>query len=141
MTFNSESAAYRVVVFPEPVGPVTRIIPFGNSITSRNLRIRSCDIPTLFKSSEITDLSRIRHTTLSPNIVGRTLTRKSTGFPATISRIRPSCGSRFSAISRLANTLIRVVIAFARCRGGGTISYKVPSALIRILNSSSKGSK
>ena len=38
-------------------------------------------------------------------------------------------------------TLIRVVMAKARCRGGGTISYSTPSARMRILNSFSNGSK
>ena len=36
---------------------------------------------------------------------------------------------------------IRVVMAKARCLGGGTISYNTPSARIRILNSFSNGSK
>ncbi len=36
-------------------------------------------MPTLFKSSETTERSSTRITTLSPNIVGSTLTRKSTG--------------------------------------------------------------
>lgn len=38
-------------------------------------------------------------------------------------------------------TLIRVVIAKARWRGGGTISYNTPSERMRILNSLSNGSK
>ena len=38
-------------------------------------------------------------------------------------------------------TLMRVVMAKARWRGGGTISYNTPSARMRILNSCSKGSK
>ena len=47
------------------------------------------------------------HTTLSPNIVGSTLTRRSTGCPPTVRRMRPSCGNRRSAMSRLAMTLMR----------------------------------
>ena len=42
---------------------------------------------------------------------------------------------------RSAMTLIRVVMAKARCRGGGTISYNTPSERMRILNSFSNGSK
>ena len=95
----------------------------------------------MFMSNMTTDRSKIRNTTLSPNIVGRTLTRKSTGWPPTDRRIRPSCGKRRSAMSRSAMTLIRVVMAKARCRGGGTISYNTPSDRILILNSVSKGSK
>ena len=74
-------------------------------------------------------------------MVGSTLTRRSTGWPPTVRRMRPSCGSRRSAMSRLAMTLMRVVMAKARCRGGGTISYSTPSARMRILNSFSNGSK
>ena len=58
----------------------------------------------------------------SPNIVGNVDTRRSTGDPATVSSIRPSCGRRRSAMSRFAITLIRLVIAHARWRGGGIIS-------------------
>ena len=38
-------------------------------------------------------------------------------------------------------TLIRLAMAVARWRGGGTISYSTPSHLYRILYSSSNGSK
>ena len=71
-------------------------------------------MPTVSKSSITTDRSRIRITTLSPNIVGSTLTRKSTGCPPTVKRIRPSCGMRRSAMSKSAITLMRVVMANAR---------------------------
>ena len=98
-------------------------------------------MPTTSRSSMTTERSRIRMTTLSPNMVGSTLTRKSTGCPPTLSRMRPSCGMRRSAMSRSAMTLMRVVMAKARCRGGGTISYNTPSARMRILNSFSNGSK
>ena len=98
-------------------------------------------MPTLFKSNDTTDRSSTRITTLSPNMVGSTETRKSTGWPPMVSSIRPSCGTRRSAMSSLAMTLMRVVMAKARCRGGGTISYSTPSALMRMRNSSSNGSK
>ena len=61
-------------------------------------------------------------TTLSPNMVGRTLTRMSTWLPPTLSSMRPSWGSRRSAMSRLDMTLMRLAMARARWRGGGTIS-------------------
>ena len=79
-------------------------------------------MPTLFKSNETTERSSTRMTTLSPNIVGRTETRRSTGWPPMLSSMRPSCGTRRSAMSSLAMTLMRVVMAKARWRGGGTIS-------------------
>ena len=61
-------------------------------------------------------------TTLSPNMVGRTLTRRSTGWPLTTSSIRPSWGSRRSAMFRFAMTLIRLAMATAMDFGGGIIS-------------------
>ena len=79
-------------------------------------------MPTLFRSSDTTVRSSTRMTTLSPNMVGRTLTRMSTGLPPTFSSMRPSCGRRRSAMSRLAMTLMRLAMAMARWRGGGTIS-------------------
>ena len=61
-------------------------------------------------------------TTLSPNMVGRTLTRRSIGWLLTFSSMRPSCGMRRSAMSRLAMTLMRLLMAGAMCAGGGIIS-------------------
>ena len=113
----------------------------GRFITSRNLRLMPSSMPSLSSESETTPRSSTRMTTLSPKSVGRTLTRRSTGWPPTFSSMRPSCGRRRSAMSRFAITLIRVVIAKARCLGGGTISWSTPSALSRMRNSCSKGSK
>ena len=61
-------------------------------------------------------------TTDSPNIVGSTLTRRSIGWLLTFSSMRPSCGTRRSAMSRLAMTLMRELMAGAMCAGGGIIS-------------------
>ena len=46
----------------------------------------------------------------------------STSLPPRASWMRPSWGSRRSAMSRLDMTLMRLAIAGARCRGGGTSS-------------------
>ena len=67
-------------------------------------------------------VSSTRTQTLSPNIVGKMLTRMSTRWPPMFSSMRPSCGRRRSAMSRLAMTLIRLEMAVPRWRGGGTIS-------------------
>ena len=141
ISLSSLRAEYNVVVLPLPVGPVTKTIPFGVCKHCRKRESVFASNPILFKSNCTTVRSRIRMTTDSPNIVGRTLTRRSTEFPPTFNSIRPSWGSRLSAMSKFAMTLIRVTMAFAKCRGGGTISYNTPSALTRILNSSSNGSK
>ena len=122
ISLSSLRAAYSVVVLPEPVGPVTRMMPLGFMITSIQLASVSSGMPSLLRSSWTTERSRIRSTTLSPNMVGRVETRMSTLLPPRASSIRPSCGSRRSAMSRLDMTLMRLAMAGARWRGGGTIS-------------------
>ena len=129
------------MVFPDPVGPVTRMIPFGRCTILRNFASVAGSIPILFRSSCTTVRSSTRMTTDSPNSVGSTLTRRSTEFPPTVNSMRPSWGTRRSAMSRFAMIFTRLTIAFARCRGGGTISNSTPSARTRILNSSSNGSR
>ena len=61
-------------------------------------------------------------TIFSPNSVGRQDTRKSISFgsPWSLKRIliRPSCGSRFSAMSSFAMILIRDAIASRNFMGG-----------------------
>ena len=61
-------------------------------------------------------------TIFSPNSVGRHDTRKSMSFgcPLSAKRIlmRPSCGSRFSAMSSFAMILMREVIASRNFIGG-----------------------
>src|SRR5262249_27729881 len=141
MTLSSLRAEYSVVVLPAPVGPVTRMMPLGLAISWRNSASISPGMPTLLRSSDTTVRSSTRMTTLSPNMVGRMLTRKSTGLPPTFSSMRPSWGRRRSAMSRLDMTLMRLAMAAARWRGGGTISYKMPSQRERLLYSSSHGSE
>jgi len=77
--FNSARAEYSVVVLPDPVGPVTRIMPLGMLMHLRSRASVSSSKPTRVKSRATTERSRTRITTLSPNMVGSTLTRRSTG--------------------------------------------------------------
>ena len=75
--------------------------------------------PSLVMSSWRFDLSRSRRTIFSPKRVGRTETRKSMSLSRLIfSLIRPSCGSRRSAMSRLAMIFRRLVMAFFSFMGG-----------------------
>ena len=66
--------------------------------------------------------SRRRSTIFSPNSVGRDETRKSISLPrpASLNRIlmRPSCGSRFSAMSSFAMILTREAIGSRNFSGG-----------------------
>ena len=54
-------------------------------------------------------LSRIRSTIFSPLTEGSEAMRRSIGWPPTVRPTRPSCGRRFSAMSRLAMILRREV--------------------------------
>ena len=77
--------------------------------------------------------SRIRITIFSPHMVGRLLTRKSIDFFFDrASFIRPSCGTRRSAISSLDITFKRAAIREARLTGGLATSVKIPSTRKRI---------
>ena len=79
-------------------------------------------MPSLFRSSDTTERSSTRMTTLSPNIVGRMLTRMSTGLPPTFSSMRPSCGSAALGDVEVGHDLDAAGDGVARWRGGGTIS-------------------
>ncbi len=119
---------YRVVVFPLPVGPVTRIRPYGRLMQ----RFRPSNVfdsnPSLARSMFRALWSRIRITTLSPKSVGRVDTLKSTDFfLPNFSLIRPSCGTRLSAISSSARILIREITAFLMVVGRFMALYMDPS--------------
>ena len=64
--FNSDRAAYKVVVFPEPVGPVTRKIPFGRSMMDSKRSKSSPSKPRAWRLTRLSSLSRIRMTRDSP---------------------------------------------------------------------------
>ena len=136
-----ESAAYSVVVLPEPVGPVTNMMPCGCEIRSSNRTSVPAAMPRPSSESRPACLSRRRITTRSPCPVGSVDTRTSTGRPAIRSMMRPSCGKRFSAISSSAITLTRETIAACSERFGSTTSRNVPSTRNRTSDRRSKISR
>src|SRR5690606_31484729 len=71
------SVAYSVVDFPEPVGPVTRIIPYGLRYDSWNVSKLSSRNDRSRRSRLAVELSRMRITTFSPHTVGSVATRRS----------------------------------------------------------------
>ena len=81
-------------------------------------------------------------TTASPWIIGMTDTRRSISRPATFSRMRPSCGTRFSAMSRWLRIFSRDTIAawYFRTLGGMFASTSTPSTRYRTRSTSSNGS-
>ena len=67
------------MVFPEPVGPVTMTMPLGLLMSWRTIDRSSSRMPS-FSRLRLTLLrSSTRMTTDSPNMVGKTLTRRSIG--------------------------------------------------------------
>ena len=66
-------------------------------------------------------------TTFSPNKVGKVLTRKSIARWPNLSFMRPSCGTRFSAMSMREMTLMREASLSLMAMGGWVISRNSPS--------------
>ena len=84
-----------------------------------------------------------RITTASPCSIGITETRMSTSASSIRILMRPSCGSRFSAMFRWLRILTRDTMAGWNrliCAGTGT-SCSTPSIRYRMRNSSSNGSR
>ena len=130
-----------MVVFPLPVGPVTRIIPYGAETIGRNADSVSGEKPSVSMFNGTVAWSRMRITTLSPCSVGIVETRKSISFPPIRSFTRPSCGSRLSAMFSRAMILIRERIAVWSRRGGDSTSSRIPSIRYRTRSAFSYGSK
>src|SRR5579863_5113988 len=68
---------YKVVLLPEPVGPVTRIIPWGCDTICQRFSETSSGIPNEVKEVKGAFDSSNRITTFSPYCVGRAETRRS----------------------------------------------------------------
>ncbi|CCY61155.1 uncharacterized protein BN572_00375 [Clostridium sp. CAG:264] len=108
--FSSLKDVYSVVDLPEPVGPVTRIIPCGLLRIPSNTLISSSSRPSPLFGFVSPSLEVSRITVFSPYTVGRIDTRTSNSLRSTKIVIRPSCGFLFSAISIPPMILIRAVI-------------------------------
>ncbi|BCQ63089.1 hypothetical protein PBOI14_48390 [Pseudomonas sp. Boi14] len=135
------SPAYSVVVLPEPVGPVTRRMPWGLCrAVSRRWRTAGF-MPRCARSRRPACLSSRRITTRSPWLEGRVETRTSTSCPAMRKAMRPSWGMRFSAMSSLAMTLIRDTSRVASSRRGRSTSRSRPSTRRRTERCSSNASR
>ncbi len=80
-------------------------------------------------------------TTDSPRITGSVATRRSTYLPSTVRPIRPSWGSRFSAMSRSAMIFTRETSPAVSGRGTVVVSVTTPSTRKRTRMSAPRGSK
>ena len=126
---------------PDPVGPVTRKMPWGEWINASTASPVPAAMPSASSVRRPPCLSRSRSTTRSPLAVGMVETRTSIARPAMRSVMRPSCGKRFSAMSSEAMTLMRETIAGCSPRRGSTTSRKAPSTRKRTAARDSKISR
>ena len=133
-------AAYNVVLLPDPVGPVTRTMPFGLASSRRSGVSTSPLKPSLSRSSETPRWSSTRTTTLSPCVPGSVETRRSIVRPSVRTWMRPSCGSRRSAMSRSAMIFTRLATAGPTCAGSGFFATSTPSTRNRTRSWPSEGS-
>lgn len=133
------SPAYNVEVFPDPVGPVTRMT-FDVPLNTRNRRFStSAGTPSDENELNVRSDERIRATTFSPCTVGRTETRKSFAPSAVLMRRRPSWGLRRSAMSIPQSNLIRVSTAACACCGMSKRCWMMPSTRTRTATLSLSG--
>ena len=86
-------------------------------------------------------LSRIRMTMPSPSTRGIVTMRMSIACPSTVSDTRPSCGTRFSAMSRSAMIFTREITPATMRRGIWVVSRSTPSTRKRTRMSRPSGSK
>ncbi|MNE60772.1 hypothetical protein D3C80_1559420 [compost metagenome] len=129
------------MVLPDPVGPVTRKMPCGFSSMCMKPARTELGICMWSMSRRTACLSSKRSTTRSPWAAGKVDTRTSTSWPARRRLIRPSWGTRFSAISRRAMTLMRETSRAESPRGGVSTSRMTPSMRMRTRSCCSKVSR
>ena len=138
------SAAWSVVVLPEPVGPVRRTIPWGRARTSRNLARCPSDIPSPSIGSLSPPDSSRRIVMRSPKRTGSVATRTSHGgrfaAPGARQTNAPSWGARRSAMSSPAITLMRLTSAGCMPTGRRRNSSRRPSTRSRTRTASRMGS-
>jgi len=120
--------AYKVVVFPLPVGPTTNNIPCGLLINPFHFLKVSPSIPNWLNSLIGASLGKSLKTTFSPKGVGKVETRKSKGTPSKVPENRPSCGNRLSAKSISAIALMAATNRLPNSKGKESpINLKRPS--------------
>ncbi len=136
------SVEYRVVVLPEPVGPVTSTMPCGRS-TSAFQPAASCGLkPSWSMLLKAASGSKMRITHFSPKAVGMVDRRISTSRPpGERVLMRPSCGRRRSARSIRPSTLIRLTTAVITAGGTSNTLCSTPSMRKRMRPISRRGSR
>ena len=141
------SVEYSVVVLPEPVGPVTKMMPCGRVISSPQRLASSFEKPKASKFLSAAPGSKIRITSFSPKAVGKEDRRISTSDPplgppsGRRVLMRPSCGLRRSITSIRPSSLMRAVMASITAWGTWCTVCNTPSMRKRTAPVSRRGSR
>ena len=88
--FKICSTLCKVVDLPEPVGPVTRIMPWGWRLAALMSSSALPQNPSDSKDNGSLDSSKTRITTFSPSVIGNVDTRKANTRPFIFILKRPS---------------------------------------------------
>src|SRR4029077_5943668 len=93
---------------------------YGSAMYLRNRLSSASGNPRISRRNSVNcslidSLSRMRMTASSPCTLGMIETRKSIVLPGMRSLKRPSCGTRFSAMSSSAMTLMRELVQLGNC--------------------------
>jgi hypothetical protein len=136
----NSSAVYKVVLLPEPVGPVTSTMPLASWVQREKSALCSAFMPRSCRRVGLRSWRSRRSTMDSPSTPGSTDTRMSKASPCTRALMRPSCGSRRSAMSNSARILMRQETASKRSLGWRANSCMSPSTRRRTAKSCSSGS-
>ena len=99
-------------VFPDPVGPVTRIRPYARCMVSFTHDKFVPSRPSSSKLFNPASGSRTRMATFSPKAVGKVETRKSMVFSSMVVENLPSWGILISSILRFAKIFTRETMAW-----------------------------
>ncbi len=137
---STSNAEYSVVVLPDPVGPVTRKMPLGRLMIRLKIARLSSSKPRFTRPILTESGRRIRRTIDSPWYAGHAETRKSTWVSSTMILMRPSCGTRFSAMFIPAMSLMRLSTEFCMRLGRLSRSMHTPSMRYRSRTRSAIGS-
>ncbi len=125
--FKIFKTLYKLVVLPEPVGPVERIKPCGRLMFNLTTLRASRRKPKASRLKGFADSKSKRITTFSPLKTGIMETRKESLYSSFSILKRPSWGKRCSSIFKLESTLSRATTPGKIFFGKFITSFKIPS--------------
>lgn len=135
VVFTYARHAYNVVVLPDPVGPVQRMMPFGYFRCLKIIPLLLPSMPSSSNGGTLMDLSTIRITRHSHRTLGNVLARRSISlFVKVTLDTLASCGTLFSSGLICPDSILNFEMMLSwRFLGYWTSSCRMPSILILIL--------